>query len=149
MRYSAREFQYSTPTSPIVGLANLPADFTATPELAAQMFQRTGTVTQSLRERGVFERLAPAATGNASELCACYVQQVGDAYRSQVGSSMPSDARAQAQAQCLANPAAFKTNAASALGLNLSDVCESKSNTWLWVAGGAAVLGAAFYLLRK
>jgi hypothetical protein len=77
------------------------------------------------------------------------VQQVGDAYRSQVGSSMPSDARAQAQAQCLANPAAFKTNAASALGLNLSDVCESKSNTWLWVAGGAAVLGAAFYLLRK
>lgn len=91
---------------------------------------------------------APGAGGSSpSVLCACYLRQLGAQARAQGMSPPSAEQRAQLEAACRSNPGAFKAQAANA-GMRLSDVCESKSKTWLWVAGGVAALGA-FYLLRK
>lgn len=113
--------------------------------LAAATTQGAAQEAELLTEDGTPSDTPPSG-GSAAQLCACYMRQVASQIRAQ-GASPSRDQLGQLEAACRANPAAFKANAASA-GLALSDVCPEKSNTWLWLAGGAAVLGA-FYLLRK
>lgn len=171
MQYSARTFpapfQYSTMTSPIVGLANLPTG-------KARLVQTitTSTVGQEVLRRSA--ALVPAATAGGSTgsagartpaptagddtraLCEVYLRQLDDAARSR-GAPLSAEGRASLLAVCAQDAARFKAEIQSRLGVTLRDApsaddgngdAEEKSNTWLWVAGGAAVFGVLL-LARK
>lgn len=154
MRYDTRALAFSTPTSPVIGLANLPAG-------KARLLQ---TVTSSDVGREAMRRFAatiPAAGNDSRALCEFYVQQLSDVARSR-GATLSSEDRASLLTACGQDPARFKADAQREVGVALRDAPGAgtppreggaggggeQPNTWLWIAGGAAALGALLLLRR-
>jgi hypothetical protein len=150
LRARARDTKYAATTTYLRSGGN------ATTERRAELLRQRG----GAREAELLSRDGGAGSGAGEDYCGCFVSRLGEFLAAQGQADDPAG-REQLRAQCAADPALFARNVVASApfqalvsqGLDVSacvpPVVEEKSNTLLWVAGGAAALGVLYFAMRK